>query len=925
MARETQTTRALREHASNLKAPSHRALRYLRSIVDNRPYTALPACNADLKELEELRQMGLWPLQTCNGARSARWKERGEADVCGISQREEKAANRVVLGLQGRQPELRLDYEDTSIIGRNRRRPVASTLPQNTSHQVSSSRGIHTDTRAEARAIHTSASQSQSSTLLSQPLPAPNKTRKPKIGKQWQVQLANAGRLQAEARRNNTTPFLDQLQAKHFTTTIDEDNRNLEYRICDFLKRPNTRPLKCKGPPVINVPPEGAKEDQYRKIASALYSKAYDPELSMQSIISSATAYRKLGRVATAQAITEKYKTGRKPSEDMMVTQLKLLLARNKVEAAIYFVQMAKDTATGFGARLTQTLLEGIRRLRVELSVLKRTFELVEGFFPSSQSIHFSIFIRGCVDNGRLDLASEWVFKMQDAGHTPDAETYNGIISATAKYGQWESIEPLLQVCREKGLAITRFTMNALLDGASNKPEISLEEIHKLRDKFQVEADAATWCILLKSILDKSPFETIESELENLLKQMEESNHPPSEVFINTLISKIDNSGDACPPVLRRLLATIKDSAIPNTANTHELIVSNILANTSSKTTTKVVRKDADTYTKDTISLRMIAHIRELQPLESLKIFQSYISQSLRPSQHLLILALKSVLLLPARPNYPPKATADEKTQLKFNHNRAKSQTLNQILELSAKNGLEIHTALSESAWSFLSAAYGYRALKVKSKLSPILLTPPTEKILAEIYGFYHKHDLKNPHHPLMVSISVLYNRKQYQKIVDIMRAVASSEWGRKTKFDIVALTILLKAYMSLRDERGVRWITDHVIGRNMDVDQEFMKVLKEEKKMPLAAFALDWADTEKTSMAENVRRCGEMMERKRGIKERNSGFILEMLGKGDRLEDLRVPERIQKRTEAKADKPVQDYQASAEEATPEQQDGKDL
>ncbi|RVD84594.1 uncharacterized protein DFL_006335 [Arthrobotrys flagrans] len=921
MARETQTTRALREHASNLKAPSHRALRYLRSIVDNRPYTALPACNADLMELEELRQMGLWPLQTCNGARNARWRERDESDVCGISQREEKAANRVVHGLQGRQPELRLDYEDTSIIGRNRRRPVASaSLPQNTIHQASSSRGIHTDARAETRAMHTSVSQSQSSTLLSQPLPAPKGTWKPKIGKHnWQVQLANAGRRQAEARRNNTTPFPEQLQAKHFTTTIDEDNRNLEYRICDFLKRPNPRPLKSKGSPVEGTPQNGTKENQYRKIASSLYSKAHDPKLDMKTIQSSATAYRKLGRVATAQALTEKYKTGRKPSEDMMVTQLKLLLARNKVEAAIYFVQMAKDTATGFGARLTQTLLEGIRRLRVELSVLKKVFELVESFFPSSQSIHFSIFIKGCVDNGRLDLASEWVFKMQDAGHTPDAETYNGILSATAKYGQWESIEPLLQVCREKGLAITRFTANALLDGASNHPGISLDEIHKLRDRLQAPADAATWCILLKSILDKSPFDSLESELENLLKQMEESNHPPSEVFINTLISKIDNSGDACPPVLRRLLSTIKDSTTPNTANTHELIVSNMLANTSSKTTTKVIRKGADTYTKDTTSLRMIAHIRELQPLESLKIFQAHISQSLRPTQHLLVLALKSVLLLPARPNYPRKATQAERTQLKFNHNQAKSQTLNQILELSAKHGLEIHTALSEPAWSFLSAVYGYRASKTKSKINSILLTPPTEKLLAEIYQFYHKYDLKNPHYPLMVSISVLYNRKQYQMIVDIMRAVASSEWGKQTKFDIVALTILLKAYMSLRDERGVRWITEHVIGRDMDVDTEFMKVLKEEKKVPLAAFALDWGDNEKTLLAESLKRCEAMVERKRGVKERNSEFILELLGKGDKLEDLKIPERVQKHKEVNVDEPFQDGQPSTEGATLEE------
>ncbi|KAK6335917.1 hypothetical protein TWF730_003291 [Orbilia blumenaviensis] len=892
MARETQTTRALREHASNLKAPSHRALRYLRSIVDNRPYTALPACHADLNELEELRQMGLWPLQTCNGARNARWKERGEADVCGISEREEKAANRVVQGLQGRQPEMRLDYEDTSVIGRNRRRPTV--CPPQDSHQVPGNRGVHTDARSEARALHTSASRAQPSALLSQPLPSSNRARKSKVGKQhWQVQLANAGRRQAEARRNNMTPFLQQLQAKNFTTTIDEENRNLEYRISDFVKCPSIHSLRYKEITVENSSLNAATENKHRATTNSLQSKFFDrKKLSMQEVEASVTAYQKLGRVAMAQAVAEKYKTGRKPSEDMMVTQLKLLLTRNKVDAAINFVQMAKDTDTGFGIRLTQTLLDGIRRLGVELSVLKKAFELVEGFFSTSQNIHFSIFIRGCVDNGRVDLASEWVFKMQDAGHTPDAETYNGIISATAKHGQWESVEPLIEVCREKGLAITKFTMNAVLDGAHKQPGVSLNEIHSLKDKLGAPPDAATWCILLKSIMDKSPIDSLESELENLFKQMEESKHRPSDVFANTLISRVNNSGDSCPPILRRLLSIVKDPGVPNTANAREFMVSNIMANTSSKTTTKVVRKDADMYTKDTTALRMIAHIRELQPLESLKIFQAHISQSIRPTQHLLILALKSVFLLPARPLYPRKSTAAERTQLKFDHNQAKSQTLNQILELSARHGLEIHTALSEQAWTFLSAVYGYRISKARSKVEPVLLKPPSEQLLAEIYQFYYKYDLKNPHHPLMVSISVLNNRKQYQAIVDIMRAVASSEWGRKTSFDIVALTILLKAYISLRDEKGVRWVTEHVIGRNMDLDKEFMKVLKGEKKVPLATFALDWGDTEKALIAESIRRCEESVERKKGIKGMNSDFILRILGKEDRLEELKIPSK---------------------------------
>ncbi|KAF3928323.1 hypothetical protein AA313_de0209774 [Arthrobotrys entomopaga] len=577
-----------------------------------------------------------------------------------------------------------------------------------------------------------------------------------------------------------------------------------------------------------------------------------------------------------------------------MVLMLRILLARCKVDAAIQFVRMAHETASGIGAKLTKTLLEGIRQLGVEFRILKKVFELVENLLPTSQSIHYTILIRGCLDNRESDLAAEWLVKMEQAGHAADAATYNAILAGTAKHGAWERVNEILNLCRQKEIQITPQTMNTILDVAVDRPESSVPKLYGLIELLGAEWNLATWNIMLKATILKTPAESLESELRSFFTKMNTAGYSPNHITVNTLLTKIEHSGDNNPQVLRRLISEITNPKTLAGSHLQDIVTGDMLSNANPKTTAKIIRKDADNHQSQDTTLRMIALIRELKPVEALRIFNAHISQSLRPTTSLLIHAIKAVHLIPATP--AAAITANE--QLQYNHAQYRSHTIDQILSLSASHGLDVHTSLSTQAWAYLSAVYAYKLNKdPKDANQTLLRTPPREEVLSEIYAFYRKHGIKTPPQPLMVSMSVLYTNRKYQTIVDLMRRVVQLENYRMEKFDIVALTILLKAYVSLRDEKGVRWVADHVVDKGVEPDEIFMKILRGEKKVPVAGYAKEWRGEGRESVVQSIRMCERVMEEWKGRRERNREMIVRLLKENNTDEEKlsRIPKEKEK------------------------------
>ncbi|KAJ6257593.1 hypothetical protein Dda_7378 [Drechslerella dactyloides] len=885
MARETQTTRALREHASNLKAPSQRAIRYLRSIIDNRPYTTLSSSVVDINELEELQRVGLWPPQTCNGARKARRTEREELDICGMSAREEKAVGRVVKGaLQGRQPELRLDYEDTSIIAKNRWRPVPAAAPSSNRYDPPRKPNPPTDARVKTQPLHTSAKQPHPSTLLIRPLPSPVQPYKQKKHKNnWQYRLAQIGRIEAATRKDNG--LLSQLQQPH-PSIIETDNRKLACRLTAHQLRPATGPININRETWVAMN-RAMKQRNYHEVIRLfnIYSAAA-ARPTPQCVDMCAEAYLKTGRTLLARIIMEKYRTYHRPVEETMVLQLKSLLARCKVDAAIAFVQMAKDTAKGFGVLLTKTLLEGLCKIGVNSDLLLRTFDFVESLLPTSQAIHYTILIRGYTQNKQFELASEWFHKMQTVGHKPDSKTYNIILSAAAQNGRWDEIQPILELFRISSVKPSSQTMNEILNAAAVNPDSSLDDLHQLAEKLGAPWTTQTWNVMLKATIVRTPKEDQETQIRAFFDRMSDAGTHPDPATATTLVTYLENSGHSSPSCLRRLLGDIhEDTALQSPISDNRELRKSMLHHASSKTTTKVIRKDADILTVPAIATRMAACLRENRPIDALVLFHHVLSQSIRPTTDILILTVKALFMLPSQPRNLPRTPADQ-AEASFDDAQYRAFTIDRVLDLSARHGLAVHLELSPRAWKFLSAVYSYRLSKRDPRAIRTISGAPGKEILFEIYRFYEKHDLRNPHHPLMVAASIMHSRRQHHTIIELMRGVAGSPWGNKPPLCIVALTILLKAYVALQDAAGVRWVAEHVIERQLEPDEVFLKVMSGQRKVPIAQFSVKWGANSQAVVDESVMLCRKLKARIEERRERGSRLIKDVLRKEEAADD---------------------------------------
>ncbi|KAK6336253.1 hypothetical protein TWF696_001814 [Orbilia brochopaga] len=876
MARETQTTRALREHASNLKAPSQRAIRYLRGILDNRPYMTLSSSAADINELEELQRVGLWPPQTCNGARKARRKEREELDICGMSAREEKAVGRVVKGaLQGRQPELRLDYEDTSIIATKRWRPVVGSAPPSShKHDPPRQQTPSTDIRATTCPLHTSPKPSQPSALLTRPLPSPRQLHQQKNHKNnWQYRLGEIGRREAATIKDKD--LLSELQQPS-QTIIETDNRKLECRLTTNQLRPAAGRTSFSHETAAAMTRAMSKRNYHEVIRLFNINSASTPQMPPRLVDMCVEAYLKTGRVLLARTIMEKFKTYKRSTEETMALQLKSLLARCKVDAAIAFVRMAKDTAKGFGVLLTQTLLEGLCKIGVNSELLLETFNFVEGLLPTSQAVHYTIMIRGYINNRRMDLASQWFLKMQAAGHKPDSKTYNIILSAAAETGRWDDVQSILELFREAHVKPSSETMNKILNITAETPDKSIEELHEQAETLGAPWTTQTWNIMLRATISKTPPEDQEAQIRAFFDKMHNAGIKPDASTAMTLTTYLENSGHSSPSSLRRLLDDIHEdkTLLQPTAENRELRKS-ILHHASAKAApTKLIRKDADTVSVSAIAARMAACLRENRPVDTIILYHHVLSQSIRPTTDILILAVKALFMLPSQPrtltNTPEASSLD--------HAQYRAITIDRVLDLSARHGLALHTELSPRAWKFLSAVYSYRLSKRDPRTTLTITGAPTKETLFEIYRFYEKHNLRNPHHPLMVTASILHSRRQHHTIIELIRAVTASPWGTKPPLDIVALTILLKAYVALQDAAGVRWVAQHVVDRELEPDDVFMKVLSGKKKVPIAQFSVRWDAKAQAIVRKSVKLCEDLKARIAQKRERGSQLIKNVL-----------------------------------------------
>lgn len=131
-------------------------------------------------------------------------------------------------------------------------------------------------------------------------------------------------------------------------------------------------------------------------------------------------------------------------------------------------------------------------RWRVALSVYQEMKEA--GHTPDAYS--FNAAIQACVHGREEALAFDLFAEMPAAGVTPDAFTYNHLISSCGAAGKWETALQLVQDMDKSGLRVNSMTYNATIVACGNagKPEVAVGLLDEMREKgVQVTEGSFRW------------------------------------------------------------------------------------------------------------------------------------------------------------------------------------------------------------------------------------------------------------------------------------------------------------------------------------------------------------------------------------------------------------------------------------------------
>lgn len=120
-------------------------------------------------------------------------------------------------------------------------------------------------------------------------------------------------------------------------------------------------------------------------------------------------------------------------------------------------------------------------RWRVALSIFQEMREA--GHAPDAYS--FNAAIQACVHGREADLAFEFFGEMPAAGVAPDAFTYNHLIGSCGAAGKWETALELVQEMETNGLRVSSMTYNAAIVACGNagQPDVAVGLLSEMRGK----------------------------------------------------------------------------------------------------------------------------------------------------------------------------------------------------------------------------------------------------------------------------------------------------------------------------------------------------------------------------------------------------------------------------------------------------------
>ena len=169
------------------------------------------------------------------------------------------------------------------------------------------------------------------------------------------------------------------------------------------------------------------------------------------------------------------------------------------------------------------------------------TFNLMREAGLTPNTVSFNVLISACERGGEWERALDCYDSLKLAGLSPDLITFNTLISVCAKGGQWAAAEECFKRMLQEGLAPKTITFNALIS-ACEKGAALPRALHWFTDMRSrgVDADTITYNALVSCCEKAGRWDTA---LE-VLGWMEASKVAPNTITYSALIAACEKGGE---------------------------------------------------------------------------------------------------------------------------------------------------------------------------------------------------------------------------------------------------------------------------------------------------------------------------------------------------------------------------------------------
>ncbi|KAJ9639492.1 hypothetical protein H2199_006527 [Coniosporium tulheliwenetii] len=405
----------------------------------------------------------------------------------------------------------------------------------------------------------------------------------------------------------------------------------------------------------------------------------------------------------------------------------------------------------------------------------------------------------------------------------PDMATFSHLMLSRAYADDWAAVRKILKTVHETGMVKSFARMSRFFNPMFRRfcRRHDSEEIRRFLqeaiDNYGIRPTQRTADLVLKSLVREKRLDEIQPWIDSMraqgfnrtvnahsafhmLKRYSLDNRP-SHQFLTGLVKQLDGAADRSLAskelytVVGGSLAFDLSKAGPKTRRVLEPIIRRRLGGLTRKVARAPAIINKAYVDKRQTESQMLLALAWDKPEEAMKLYQKTLRGGLPASIQALEIAMEA-----------GHRTGDESLREAYE-------------ELSKTKAAGMNVLPSLGAF-LLHRMYNRR-----------LDDHEIEKIVMDFYRSMADNGFEVQHYIAISGANYLVNKGRPSSAINLLTSIYKSEWAQRKPFDIVGMTVFLRAYAAARNLNGVQWVLQTVFSKNMRIDRKFHQTLRMAKK----------------------------------------------------------------------------------------------